>query len=367
MQFFPRKSKTPPGSIITASQAVIAIALVVVLSPFTFAQYTISCQSPKSDILQLMRMQTTWAQAHYYLKGAAQDGSTVYMYQAASDVATDSKGQWTGGKQNYIKTYALPPAIPPNPHDVCDSNCGSYQPPKMVPHTTTTDTPEYWGYPADVDLFDTSYIYLWITETDWNNPYSFKKFNSGNSDYSFRFAPRCGVPGQVTLYDPVPADPSDPPAHPSNPSTAFEILPANIYTSGGLIDSSNETFTSSDCKNGVKWDHLGYAFTQVNAAKSGFVMNDNINGNRTLSYVPIVYWYNCNSSYAQCGNHEEFDYGYYSTTGDHYGLVQWLHFTGTQSNPDLTATFNNMYQYTGTDDGHYDYTNINFPAAACFQ
>jgi len=366
MQLFPRKSKTPASTMIAALYPLLVLGMVVALSPSTFAQYTISCQSPNWDILQLMRMQTTWAQDHYYLQGVAQDNSTVYMYQAASSVTTDGSGQWTGGKQNYIKTYALPPATPPDPYDVCDSNCGSYQPPKMVPHTTNTDTPEFWGYPADVDLFDMSYIYLWVTETDWNNPYSFKKFNSGNSDYSFRFAPRCGVPGQVTLKDPAPADPSDPPANPSNPSTAFEILPANVY-SGSLIDSSNETFTSSDCTNGFKWDNLGYAFTQVNAPQTGFTMHDSINGTRTLSYVPIVYWYNCDSSYGSCGNHEEFDYGYYPTTGDHYGLVQWLHFTGTQQTPDLSATFNNMYQYKGIDDGHYDYTNINFPAAACFQ
>ena len=367
MQLSTRTSSHRSNPLVQIISAILEIGVLFAFPSLTFAQYTITCQSPNWDLLQLMRMQTTWAQAHYYLQGKAQDGSTVLMYQAASDVTTDSKGQWTSGKQHYVKTYALPPATPPDPYDVCDSNCGSYAPPKMVPHTTTGDTPEYWGYPADVDLFDTNYIYLWITEVDWNNPYSFKKFNSGNSDYSYHFAPRCGVPGQVTLYNPAPADPGDPPANPSNPSTAFEILPPDVYTSGGLIDSSNETFTSADCKNGFKWDNLGYSFTQVNAAKSGFVMNDTINGNRTLSYVPIVYWYNCNSSYANCGNHEEFDYGYYPTTGDHYGIVQWLHFTGTQSNPDLSAAFNNLYQYTGTDDGHYDYTNINFPAAACFQ
>jgi hypothetical protein len=367
MQVF-QKRKTSRRAGCNALQTFLPVILVAALSPSLFAQSTITCTSPQWDMLQIMRMQTTWAQAHYYLSGTSQSGSAVYMYQAASDVTYDAQGQWTGGKENYIKTYALPPATIPSPSDVCDSNCGSYEPPKMVPHTTTTDTPKYSGYPADVDLFDMNYVYLWITEVDWNNPYSFKKFNSNSSDYSFRFAPRCGVPGQVTLYDPAPNNPSNPT---NNPSSAFEILPANVYQSGGQyngdIISSNETFTSSDCKNGCKWDNLGYAYTQVNAAKSGFTMTDHINGTRSLNYVPIVYWYNCSSSYASCGNHEEFDYGYYATTGDNYGLVQWLHFTGTQTNPDQTATFNSMSQYTGASDGHYDYTNINFPAAACFQ
>ncbi len=342
--------------------ALMALSLMFALSPFMAAQSTITCTSPQWDILQIMRMQTTWAQDQYYLSGVNQNSSPVYMYQAASSVTTNGSGEWTGGKENYIKTYALPPANPPDPYSVCTSNCGSYAAPEMVPHTTTGDSPEYWGYPADVDLFDTSYIYLWITEIDWNNPYSFKKFNSDSSDYSFRFAPRCGVPGEVTLDNPAPNDPSDPT---NNPSSAFEILPANVYD-GSLIDSSNETFTSADCTNGFKWDNLGYAFTQVNAAETGFAMNDHVNGSRTLSYLPIVYWYNCNSSYASCGNHEEFDYGYYPSTRDNYGLVQWLHFTGTATSPDESATFNNMYQYTGANDGHYQYTNINFPAAACF-
>jgi hypothetical protein len=346
----------------SALNTLIAVVLVSGLSPSMFAQSTTTCTSPQWDILQIMRMQTTWAQDQYYLSGVSQTNSPVYMYQAASSVTTNGSGEWTGGKENYIKTYALPPANPPDPHSVCTSDCGSYAPPKMVPNTTTGDSPEYWGYPADVDLFDANYIYLWITEIDWNNPYSFKKFNSDSSDYSFRFAPRCGVPGEVTLDDPAPNNASDPT---NNPSSAFEILPANVYD-GSLIDSSNETFTSADCTSGFKWDNLGYAFTQVDAAKTGFTMNDHVNGTRSLSYLPIVYWYNCNSSYASCGNHEEFDYGYYPSAQDYYGLVQWLHYTGTATSPDESATFNNMYQYTGASDGHYEYTNINFPASTCF-
>lgn len=351
--------------------AVLVATLLLVPSPLSLAQSTYTCGSGQWDILQLMRMQTTWADAHYYLKGKALDGSNVLIFQAASDVQHDTKGQWIGGKQNYIKNYALPPASPPDPQDKCDSNCGSYAPPEMVPNATMNDTPEYWGYPADVDLFDGTYIYLWITETDWNNPYSFKKFNSGNSDYSYRFAPRCGVPGQITLQNPVPAAyPKDPPTKPSSPSTAFEILPANVYTSNGLIDSSNETFTSADCKNPPKWDQLGYSYTQVNApvGSPGFAMNDTVNRQqRTLTYVPIVYWYNCDSGYLNCANHEEFDYGYYPATGDYYGLVQWLHFTKTNPQPDQAATFNEMDQYTGIGDGHFDDSNINYPAPACFQ
>jgi hypothetical protein len=85
----------------------------------------------------------------------------------------------------------------------------------------------------------------------------------------------------------------------------------------------------------------------------------------SLNYLPIVYWYECNSSYGSCGNHEEFDYGYDSSTGDYYGLVQWLHFTGSSQTPDETATFNTMQQYTGADNGSYSYTNLTFPGTGC--
>jgi hypothetical protein len=316
-----------------------------------------------------MRMQTTWAQDGYYLSGTNQSGGAVYMYQAASDLTYNADNEWTGGKQNYIKNYALPPNGTGATTQVTPAQTPPYEPPEYAPVATNGDNPEYWGFPADVDLFDTNYIYLWITEIDWNNPYSFKKFNSDNNDYNYRFAPRCGVPGQVTLYNPAPDyNPQGQPTN--NPSTAFEILPSNVYQSGGQyngdIISTNETFTSSDCTNGFAWDDLGWSFTQVNTTETGFSMKDTVNGQRSLDYLPIVYWYNCNSSYGSCSHHEEFDYGYYPSTGDYYGLVQWLHFTGSSQTPDETATFNTMQEWTGAADGHYSYANINFPAAACF-
>jgi hypothetical protein len=351
----------------TALQLLMAASFVVALSTSLLAQSTITCPSGQWDFAQIMRMQTSWAQNGYYLSGTNQSGGNVYMYQVATDITYGSQNQWTGGKLNYIKNYALPPNGTGDKTEVSPAQTPPYEPPEYVPVTTTGDTPEYWAYPADVDLFDSNYIYLWITEIDWNNPYAFKKFNSDSNDYSFRFAPRCGVPGQVTLDNPAPNDPTDPT---NNPSTAFEILPSNVYQSGGEyngdIITTNETFTSADCTNGFLWDNLGYAFTQVNTAQTGFSMNDTINGQRSLNYIPIVYWYNCDSSYGSCGNHEEFDYGYYPSTGDYYGLVQWLHFTGTSGTPDETATFNTMSEYTGANDGHYSYSNVNFPAAACF-
>jgi hypothetical protein len=343
-------------------QILLAAGFAVAPSTLVSAQSTWTCTSPKWDILQIMRMQTTWAEDGYYLSGTNQSGGTVYMYQAASDVTYNSTNEWTGGQLHYIKNYKEPPANPPDPQKFCTTNCSPYVSPAYAPEDAA-GTPEYWGYPADVDLFDTSYIYLWVTEIDWNNPYAYKKFNSNNSNYSFPFAPRCAVPGQTTIKIPEPSGNTVPTT--TIPSTAYAILPSNAY-SGSLIDTSNEAFTSADCTNGSSWQDLGYAFTQVNAAKTGFAMTNKVNSTTpSLNYLPIVYWYECNSSYGSCGNHEEFDYGYDSSTGDYYGLVQWLHFTGTSQTPDETATFNTMQQYTGADNGSYSYTNLTFPGTGC--
>jgi hypothetical protein len=48
-------------------------------------------------------------------------------------------------------------------------------------YTTMWSTKFYWtkgasGYPWDIQLYDNNYIYLWITEWTWTNPYTFKKF-----------------------------------------------------------------------------------------------------------------------------------------------------------------------------------------------
>src|SRR3984885_13378608 len=62
------------------------------------------------------------------------------------------------------------------------------------------------GNPWDVNLYDSNYIYQWVTELDswkgvnhWNDPRSCKKFNNGSqnhtADLSLRWAPRCATRG----------------------------------------------------------------------------------------------------------------------------------------------------------------------------
>src|SRR5947209_9232127 len=60
----------------------------------------------------------------------------------------------------------------------------------------------YWikgglGYPWDIQLYDSKYIYLWITELSWTVPQSYKKFTNNTN---LPLVPRCataGLPGST--------------------------------------------------------------------------------------------------------------------------------------------------------------------------
>src|ERR1700758_3793867 len=50
-------------------------------------------------------------------------------------------------------------------------------------YTSRSGTRFYWtknaaGFPWDIQLFDSKYVYLWVTELDWQNPRTFKVFHS---------------------------------------------------------------------------------------------------------------------------------------------------------------------------------------------
>src|SRR5581483_6582118 len=54
----------------------------------------------------------------------------------------------------------------------------------------------------DIQLFDSKYVYLWITESNWQNPDTFKKFAKNTN---MPLVPRCakaGFPGStITISD----------------------------------------------------------------------------------------------------------------------------------------------------------------------
>src|ERR1700722_6295591 len=58
----------------------------------------------------------------------------------------------------------------------------------------------YWvkgglGYPWDIQLYDSKYIYLWVTELSWTVPQSYKKFTSNTN---LPLVPRCATAGTST-------------------------------------------------------------------------------------------------------------------------------------------------------------------------
>jgi hypothetical protein len=152
-------------------------------------------------------------------------------------------------------------------------------------YTKTLSGKFYWtksgvGYPWDIQLYDDNFIYLWITELDWNNPRTFKKSAlNTNMPLTARCA-KGGFPGSAIRV----------------PNTSYQT-----YT-----DCAN--YTTQSLKYGINevWGPYTLSF-------GGSVPNN------TKTLV-VSYRYNCDNSYNNCGDKEE----YY--LAQRYGLVQWVHY-----------------------------------------
>lgn len=144
----------------------------------------------------------------------------------------------------------------------------------------------YWtkgakGTPWDIQLYDSMYIYLWITESNWNDPHTFKKFTFNTN---MPLVPRCakaGFPGS-TIYVP---------------------------------NTSYQTYT--DC-NHYKVQNLKKGLNQV---WGPYQMSLGGSLPSNLTVLVASYRYNCDTNYANCGDKEE----YY--VAQRYGLVQWVHYS----------------------------------------
>jgi hypothetical protein len=160
------------------------------------------------------------------------------------------------------------------------------------------------GYPWDIQLYDEKYIYLWVTELDWQNPRSFKAFNSPKlGKYNLPFAPRFakgGFPGSsIKISDSI-----------------YEI--------------------HSDCNSFVA-KSLGHVINEVwgpYQESLGGQLPDN------LKTLVISYRYSCDANYSNCKDKEEFH------VAKPYGLVKWQHQSlgadGTYNPPDNQTFFNKM-------------------------
>ena len=179
----------------------------------------------------------------------------------------------------------------------------------------------YWlkshaGTTWDIQLFDLTNVYLWITERVWNDPYSYKRFAY---DTNLMLMRRCATPGYpgTVLYNPV----SD-----------YRI--------------------AQNCVEGPI-GNLAYVTTQLwgpyTAGQPGLEPSHPRIGGDIPDATPvytIAYMWACNSAYANCGVKEEF------ILAQRYGLVRWNEWTRSGSTYYLTgsSTFNTLMNGSTSPD-----------------
>lgn len=151
-------------------------------------------------------------------------------------------------------------------------------------YTSVAGDKFYWtktgsGFPWDVQLFDSTYIYLWITEYSWSDSHTYKKFGGSG----LPLVPRCaqaGAPGSRIAVS----------------NTSYEI------------HTSCHSYSVHDLKKAINelWGPYYISF--------GGSLPPN------LKTLVISYRYNCDGDYQSCGDKE----AYYLT--QKYGVVQWEHY-----------------------------------------
>jgi hypothetical protein len=176
-------------------------------------------------------------------------------------------------------------------------------------YTSVTGSRFFWtkgagGYPWDVQLYDHSYIYLWVTELDWQNPRTFKVFNSPKlGKFNLPFVPRFAKGGY--------------------PGSSIKIS-----------DSSYQIH--SDCNSFVT-KNLGHVINEVWGP-----YKESLGGQlpANLQTLVVSYRYTCDANYANCAHKEEFH------LAQPYGLVKWQHQAlgadGTYKPPDNVTYFNHV-------------------------
>lgn len=167
----------------------------------------------------------------------------------------------------------------------------------------------YWtktenGYPWDIQLYDASYIYLWVTELDWKKENTYKVFNSPRlGKFNLPFAQRY--------------------AHAGYPGSTITIS-----------DSSYEIH--SDCTH-YETRNLGHVVNELWGP-----YRENLGGDLpgNLQTLIVSYRYTCDANYSNCQHKEEFHFA------KPYGLVKWQHqllrADGTYGKPDALTIFNHV-------------------------
>jgi hypothetical protein len=280
--------------------ALLAVAACLSVTPSAFGQIesTISCPSGHGywDVLSVMMMDPGLASG-YHMEGITNNLPSSYIYTIWDASQT---------KVYYVK----------NPQ----------------------------GNPWDINLYDSNYIYQWVTELDdwngvnhWNDPTSCKKFNNGDqtstSDFSMRWAARCAAPGgaRSLFWNPPP------PAQSTN---------TNYYT---YVDQTLQT----------QAQNLSYSRLKVESTSTMPITDHRANPPRSFSIttLPLQYTYSCSSSQNvnSCQFREVFDYGLDTNVNPvdnikhSYGWIRWRYYiNSTAGNPDLPAIW--VLSNTSTSD-----------------
>lgn len=274
----------------------LAAAAGVPLAPSAFAQIhsTVSCPSGHGywDVLSVMMMDPGLA-SDYHMEGLKNGLPSAYIYTRWDEA--ESKIYYTKNPQ---------------------------------------------GNPWDINLYDSGYIYQWVTElgvwngvNHWNDPKSCKKFNNGGqnsrSDLSMRWAARCAAPGGANsaFWNP-------PPYTQPNNTTYF-------------------TYVDGDLQSPVK--NLGWSLMELKAPGSMVITDHRAWPARSFSIttMPLDYTYGCSvgGNVNSCHFREVFEYGVDTSVNPvdrvkhTYGWVRWHYYVNsTNANPKVAANWvlNNM-------------------------
>jgi hypothetical protein len=140
------------------------------------------------------------------------------------------------------------------------------------------------GYPWDIDPYDDNFIYLWVTEYDWNDPTTYKGFVN-----PMPWMPRCiDIPAQ-----------------------------GGTKISSILITNSDYNIYLTGCAQ-QPTQNLGYVANEV---WGPYQMSLGGSLPANADTLELSYRYACDSSYNNCTYKETFDFQ------KSLGLVQWTYYT----------------------------------------
>jgi hypothetical protein len=212
-----------------------------------------------------------------------------------------------------------------------------------------SDTKVYYvknpqGNPWDINLYDSNYIYQWVTElgdwngvNHWNDPASCKKFNSGSqnktADLSMRWAARCAAPGgpKSAFWNPPP--------------------PSQSYSTNYLTYVDQVLQPSAQ--------NLEYSRLALDATSTMSITDHRTTPAQSFSIttLPLHYAYSCSVSgnVNSCKFREIFDYGVDTDANPvdnikhSYGWVRWRYYiNSTGGNPDVSPKW--VLSNTSTSD-----------------